>query len=440
MIIQMSKNKKVASDSGVLIQNATDTIGTILGQMDRSGKKIISLNDFGQENRRNQHVVVFGNTGSGKTYSFVLPFCLQALRRRESLVINDPHGEVYEKTAECFRRAGYVVRYLNLRKPALSDTWDLLAGANDNPERLSIIANVISHNLDDAEDSSFVHQTSNLLEAILMRIVLDDALPAEEKSFTAVINHLCHPEGEKHLDDIFDPEKAHSEKIQGAFDSYLKFKRQDPHMRWEVVNALGVQLKSFQNSAIQEMLSTPGIGLTLPGKQPCVYFCSISDIHSCFNIILPLFLSLVIYDLACQADFRSEHTCKVPVNFLLDEFADCGVIPDFDRKLATMRFRGMDVCIVVTYIDQLKRQYRDRCKSLLAQCDICLCFGTFDPRTTEFISERTRVGERAAFTPEELMRLRKDECVIVSPEAGAIIAYKYPYTAHPESSLFDKTL
>lgn len=103
------------------IQSPAYARGTIFGQLDLSGEYLVNQDISPQANHRNKHVAVFGESASGKTVSYVKPFCIQAVRRRESLIVTDPYGEVYEDTAQYSQDSGYVVRRLNLKNPALSD-------------------------------------------------------------------------------------------------------------------------------------------------------------------------------------------------------------------------------------------------------------------------------------------------------------------------------
>lgn len=445
-----------------LVQDAAHACGTIFGQMDLTGKRIINQNVHNKANHRNKHIAVFGASSSGKTYSFVMPFCFQALRRRESLVITDPKGELYEETAEYFRNNGYVVRRFDLKKPILSDGWDLLAEVFDDPDRITIMADTIWHNLEGTgKGGVFDSGPKSLLMALITLVALDETLPPEEKTIENVYGHLVHPEGEKHLEDIFNPAHITSRKAQAACKAYHTFKSASPNLRGSIMAGLSNQLNIFQQQTVCDVLSTPDIDLTLPGKRPCVYYCILADMHETYRFVSALFFSFLFQDLVDYADSRPGRKCEVPVNFLLDEFANIGTIPGFDKKLATVRSRGLNITIILQDINQLQNYYENSYLSILSNCATHICIGFNDPQTAKFFSERagettiqvrtdqhervepafkvgnkhsTGEGKRMVFPPDELMRLSMDKCIIVWQAMCAMEAYKYPYVNHPEAS------
>lgn len=445
-----------------LVQDAAHACGTIFGQMDMTGKQIINQNVHNKANHRNKHIAVFGASSSGKTYSFVMPFCFQALRRRESLIITDPKGELYEETAEYFRNDGYIVRRFDLKKPILSDGWDLLAEVFDDPDRISIMADTIWHNLEGTgKGGVFDSGPKSLLMALITLVALDETLPPEEKTIENVYGHLVHPDGEKHLEDIFNPARIKSKKAQAACKAYHTFKSASPNLRGSIMAGLSNQLNIFQQQTVCDVLSTPDIDLTLPGKRPCVYYCILADMHETYRFVSALFFSFLFQDLVDYADSRPGRKCEVPVNFLLDEFANIGTIPGFDKKLATVRSRGLNITIILQDINQLKNYYENSYLSILSNCATHICIGFNDPETAKFFSERagettiqvrtdqhekvepavklgnkhsTGEGKRMVFPPDELMRLSMDKCIIIWQAMCAMEAYKYPYVNHPEAS------
>lgn len=444
------------------IQDAAHACGTILGQMDMSGKKIINQDIFDKRNHRNKHIIVFGASSSGKTYSFVKPFCIQAVRRRESVVITDPKGELYEDTSEYFRSRGYVVRRFDMKNLALSDGWDVLAEIRDDPDRAAILASVIWANLSDGEDSDGVFSTgpTSLLKALLLRVGLDDEMKKNgTQNIGMVYEMLQNPEGEAYLESLFSAQSLNN-KTRVSRKAYMSFKQASPNLRGSLLTGLSARLEVLQSDLVCKVLSTPDIDLTLPGKVPCAYFCILPDMHSTYNFVAATFFSFLFNDLVDYADSLPTRRCKVPVNFLLDEFANIGSIPEFDKKLATVRSRALNISIVLQDLPQLMYRYPKTGKSILSNCATYLCIGCNDPDTAKFFSDRagettiqvrtdqhektesalnfgykhsTGEGKRKIFTPDELMTFDMDECLIVWQALYAMRAYKYPYVAHPEA-------
>ena len=348
-------------------QTPEKALGTILGQMDRKGHLVLAQDC---EPAGNKNIAVFGPAGSGKTFSFALPFCTQAIKRRESVIITEARGEIFNETVDMFRNAGYVVRFLNLKNPEQSDFWDMLAEASRDKDYAKVVAEIANLNID--KDNS----TAGIAEFINQMGLL-----------RAVYAHQ-------------NPEKA-------------------------------------------------SIDLTLPGKQPCAYYCILPDCSAC-NFMPASFISFLLMDLVAYADSNEEtgRKCKVPVNILLDDLASVGKIPALDKKMATIRSRGISIAFTVHDIDQLTRLYGDKSLSLLAQCSTCLGFSVADPNTAKVLSDLAgstpvrivveanptmspqplSIGEnkRMRFTPDELMRLPADECIVIFQGQNAVIkAFRY---------------
>lgn len=104
-----------------------------------------------------------------------------------------------------------------------------------------------------------------------------------------------------------------------------------------------------------------------------------------------LFFSFLFLDLVDYADRQEGRRCKIPVNFLLDEFANIGSIPEFDKKLATVRSRALYINIILQDLPQLMNRYPQTYGSILSNCATLLCIGCNDPETAKYLS--TRSGE-----------------------------------------------
>ncbi len=448
------------------IQPPQYACGTILGQMDLKGKRIINQDIFSKENHRNKHIAVFGASSSGKTFSFVKPFCIQAVRRRESLVITDPKGELYEDTAGYFMKSGYIVRRFDLKNLALSDGWDILSEIRGDPDRADILAKIIWSNISDGSSGGiFEAGPVSLLKAVLLRVALDDKLKDQNKqNIGEAYQMLQNPRGEEFLNALFDPETL-AHQLRPCLGPYMSFKQGSPNLRGNMLITLSALLNVFQSDLVRKVTSTNDIDLTLPGKKPCAYFCLLPDMHSTYNFIGAIFFSFLFLDLVDYADNSPGRRCKVPVNFLLDEFANIGSIPEFDKKLATVRSRALNVSIILQDLPQLMGRYPETYKSILSNCATYVCIGCNDPDTATFFSDRageatiqvrtdqhekieptfnlgnkhsTGEGKRKIFTTDELTTFGMDECLIVWQALYTMRAYKYPYDMHPEAERMKK--
>lgn len=443
-----------------LVQSQKDAYGTILGQMDDSGKYIINHN-MGNK-RDNKHIMVVGGSGSGKTFTFSKPYCYQAVKRRESIVITDPDGGLYEDMAGYFQDKGYVVRRFDLKTLEKSDGWDILRcvrQAKDPQIMAQQVANAIITNVTD--DSSIFGQGSlSLLKACILRVVLGHDYPEQAKNIASVYAMLQNPAGEDFLNTMFDPNVLTEDEMP-CLGGYLTFKQGSPNLRGNVITNLATYLQLFQGELLSQLLSTDDIDLTLPGKQPCAYFCIFPDVESTYKFIVALFFTMFFIELVNYADRSKGRKLPIPVNFLLDEFPSIGRIPDFDKKISTVRKRAINLVMILQNITQLQNLYLDSWQTLIANCSTFISLGINDQATAEMVTKRigettievqTRQhqeqmavitkafnsyssgeGKRALLSYDELFKVNRDDVIILAQWHNPIYARKYPHTLHPDS-------
>lgn len=91
------------------VNNAKDAEGVILGQLDETGNRIVNTD---MNSRMNKHVAIFGASGTGKSRCYARPFIINAVKRRESIIVTDPKGELYESTANICKTTDILLKYL----------------------------------------------------------------------------------------------------------------------------------------------------------------------------------------------------------------------------------------------------------------------------------------------------------------------------------------
>lgn len=441
------------------VQPVDEAMGTILGQMDDKGKEIINTNM--KNTRDNNHMMIVGASGSGKSFTFTKPFCYQCVKRRESVIITDPDGGLFRDMAGYFWDNGYVVRHFDLNVLKKSDGWDCLKSiqGDDIEVMAQMFANTIMSNLVDDVGSIYGSGPMSLLKACILRVALDDgsSFPPEKKNIESVYAMLQNPEGEAYLDSMF-MQASMPPGTEPALGPYLAFKQGSPNLRGNLITNLAVQLQLLQNKLVCQVLSSDDIDMALPAQQPCAYFCGFPDSHDTYKFIVSLFFSMLFIKLIAFADRQPNGRCPVPVNFLLDEFAAIGRIPDFDRKIATVRKRSMNIIMIFQDLTQLQNLYEKSWVTLMENCATFISLGINDQETAGFLNKRigettvevktvqheaiesifkvynrnsTGEGKRALLSFDELFRIDRDSCVILHSGHNPIFAHKYPHTLHP---------
>ena len=239
----------------------------------------------------------------------------------------------------------------------------------------------------------------------------------------------------------------------------------------------------FDAAVIKYIMRHEGcIDLEEPAKTPCAYFLIMSDQQSTLNFLSSLFFTFLFIDLVKFADVygagggkidpqtgkrKRTGACDVPVNFILDEFPNIGQIPDFTKKLSTIRSRDLRVDVIFQNIAQLQNRYPDGLwEEIIGNCDTQLFLGCTDATTAKFISERTGTmtiqteseskqyhegqlleasngsrsnaqGKREVLTPDEVLRLDGKYALIILRSQKVLKCKKFDYSEHPESQALD---
>jgi type IV secretion system protein VirD4 len=393
-----------------------------------------------EKNGLNKNLVVFGAPGSGKSRGFVKPFILQTVRRRESLILVDPKGEMFESMSSYLSSEGYTVKCFNLIDMEHSDSFNCFSSFKDDPDMAIKTAQIIMDNTQIGESKNPFWDTStqNLLTALLL-YVNHLPVPIEERSIGAVYR-LLSTMGIKELVRIFEGlPQEHPAKAP-----FVIFKHANESTWGNIASGLGVRLQIYANNLADTITRYDEIDFLLPGRKPCAYFCVIPDQDSSKTFLSTLFFQMMfsrLYDLARSSD----GTLAVPVNVIFDEFCNVGKFPAFVKTISTARSRGINIQIILQSLPQIIALYgRDESGAILNNCDTQVFLGCNDLDTAKFFSgkigsvtirvnnnqmpmaplfspinsttrpySQTRSNvERVLMMPDEILRLSNEECLI----------------------------
>ena len=227
-----------------------------------------------------------------------------------------------------------------------------------------------------------------------------------------------------------------------------------------ILSSLQSKLGKFDSKEIAELTSTDTINFEDIAKKKTVVYVISSDTHAAYDFLLTIFFSQMIQQLYDFAD-NCGGALPVPTFFILDEFANIGHIPDFDKKISTSRSRKISFSVILQNLDQLEAVYKDTHETIMGNCDTHLFLGSNSQKTVEYFSkalgEKTitrdnisinrdkhdwkqgrsvsdQVMARALLTPDELRRLDNDTCIIYEKGLKPIKARKYYYFEYPRSA------
>jgi len=220
-----------------------------------------------------------------------------------------------------------------------------------------------------------------------------------------------------------------------------------------ILSSLQSKLGKFDSKEIAELTSTNTINFEDIGRKKTAVYVISSDTHAAYDFLLTIFFSQMIQRLYDFADL-SGGALPEPTYFILDEFANIGRIPDFDKKISTSRSRKISFSVILQNLDQLEAVYEKSHETIIGNCDTTLFLGSNSQKTVEYFSkelgEKTinrdswsvskdkhmwkqgfnkqdQVMARALMTPDELRRLDNDLCIIFEKGVKPIKAPKYYY-------------
>ena len=428
------------------------------------GEKNGSVVCLPKDTRLNRHIAVFGASGTRKSRGVIRPALFTILKRGESAVITDPKAELYNDTAELFRKNGYEVKVFNLVDPRHGDSWNCMSDLNGDTLLAQVLTNVIISNTSEGKGDHFWDNgEANLLKALVLYIDLDRSRSPETKNLAAAYQLLTQ-NSERQLTALFEklpldhPARAPFNLFSQASDT----------VRSGIVLGLGTRLQVLQNEAVRDIISRSDIDLTAPGKRKCAYFVILSDQDATMAFLSSLFFSFLFIKLVRYADSTPELRCKVPVNLIFDEFNNVGKLggaadgSDFARTLSVIRSRAIYVMLAVQSLGQLQNRYPNNLwAEIVGNLDVQLMLGCTDEVSAEYFSARSGdmsveinstmtvrktiavaqvipqyrqtegQGRRRLLTPDEVLRIPNEELLVVIRGHNVLKLKKFDYADHP---------
>ena len=391
-------------------------------------------------------------SGSGKSASYSIPNAHQCLG---SYVFTDPKVELYDTTAGYLKEQGYDIKVLNLVRPQYSDGYNPLMHIASELD-VDVIANTIvkGQKTDSGSDPYWDDMAEMLLKALIYYLIA--TRPEEEQNLAScaeLVRAANKNGGSNLLSDLMSqlpydhPARMYYKSIEIAPEKTYG----------SILSSLQSKLGKFDSKEIAELTSTDTINFEEIGSKKTAVYVISSDTHTAYDFLLTIFFSQMIQQLYDYAD-QNGGRLKERTYFILDEFANIGKIPDFDKKISTSRSRGISFSVILQNIDLLEAVYEKSYETIMGNCDTHVFLGSNSFKTVEYFSkqlgEKTidrdnisinkdkqnhRTGKslsdqimaRALMTPDELRRLDNDLCIIFEKGLKPVKAKKFYYFKHP---------
>ena len=342
---------------------------------------------------RNKNVLVIGGSGSGKTRFYVKPNLMQ-MSENTSYVVTDPKGTILIEVGKMMVNGGYKIKVLNTINFAKSMHYNPFQYIRNERDILKLVNTIIANTKGEGDKSGedFWVKAERLYYCALIGYIWYEA-PDEEKNFTTLLEFINASEAReddeefKNAVDLLFEELEAEEPNHFAVRQYKKYKLAAGKTAKSILISCGARLAPFDIAELRDLMSYDEMELDMLGDQKTAMFVIISDTDDTFNFVVAIMYTQLFNLLCDKAD--DEHGGRLPyhVRLLLDEFANIGQIPKFDKLIATIRSREISASIILQSQSQLKSIYKDAAETIIGNCDTTLFLGGKESSTLKEISE-----------------------------------------------------
>lgn len=431
---------------------------------------------------RNKNVVVIGGSGSGKTRFFVKPNLMQM---HSSYVVTDPKGTLLIECGKLLARGRlqktdkgkisyepYRIKVLNTINFKKSMHYNPFAYIHSEKDILKLVSAIIANTKGEGEKASedFWVKAEKLYYTALIGYIYYKA-PLEEQNFTTLLELINASEAREDDEDFKNPVDLLFDALERedpghfAVRQYKKYKLAAGKTAKSILISCGARLAPFDIKELRDIMEYDELELDTIGDELTALFVIISDTDDTFNFVVAMMYTQLFNLLADKADDVYNGRLPIHVRFLLDEFANIGQIPKFEKLIATIRSREMSASIILQTQSQLKAIYKDHAETIVGNCDSMLFLGGKEKTTLKDLSDSLgketidlfnnsenrgkeksyginyqKIGKEL-MTVDELAVMDSNKCVLQLRGVRPFISDKFDITKHEHYKLlsdFDK--
>ena len=340
---------------------------------------------------RNKNILVIGGSGSGKTRFFVKPNLMQM---HSSYVVTDPKGTVLVECGKMLLKNGYKVKVLNTINFKKSMHYNPFAYIRSEKDILKLVNTIILNTKGEGQQSGedFWVKAEKLYYTALIGYIWYECVE-EEQNFTTLLDMINASEAReddeefKNSVDLMFDELEEREPDHFAVKQYKKYKLAAGKTAKSILISCGARLAPFDIKELRDLTSYDELELDMLGDEKAALFVIISDTDDTFNFIVSIMYTQLFNLLCDRADDVYNGRLPIHVRCLLDEFANIGQIPKFEKLIATIRSREISASIILQSKSQLKAIYKDNADTIEGNCDTTLFLGGKEKTTLKELAE-----------------------------------------------------
>lgn len=444
--------------------NKKISVKSVLSEQRKKAKKIKSM--------LNLNIMMLGGSGTGKSRFFVIPNLLQG---NTSFVVTDPSGELVKKCGKALERMGYKIKVFNIEDMNHSHNYNPFRYIRDENGKIShsnvlkmINAFMTNTNGDREPTGEKFWEDSTRLLLSAMAFLLVETGEEEEQNFGSILQ-LLHkanvnenkPDEKGELDLIFE-ERAKEEPNALSVQFYAEFKQAAGKTMQSILISTLVRLQSFKTDEMKNLTSQDNIELEKIGDEKTALFIIIPSTDTTNNFLAAMMYTQLFDTLYNRAIHKHNGRLPIHVRFILDEFANIGKIPEFEKILATCRKFEISAVVILQNLTQLKRMYEKGWEELPGNCDTMIYLGGKDQFNNEYIMKelgketidtlainktKSRQGSTSyndGIMGRELMQLNElstmdnNQCIVMVRGLNPFLTEKFDVINHQRYNMLDE--
>ena len=466
-----AKKFRLGSEYGSARWGASKDIIPYMDEEDPDNNMIITKTESLRLNGRpksmeyavNKNIMVIGGSGSGKTRFFVKP---QLMQLHSSYIISDPKGQVLIETGKMLQQAGYVIKVIDTTDFDCSMHYNPFAYLRSEKDIMKLITILMANTTGEKQASSdpFWENAERLVYMAYIGYIYYECIE-EEQNFGTLVDMINasdtreDDEDFKNAIDLIFEELEEEEPNHFAVRQYRKLKLSAGKTFKSIMISCAARLSAFDFMELREITSYDELDIGNIGERKTALFMIMSDTDTTYNFLMAI-LEAQMFNMLC--DIAGKHKggrLPVHVRFLLDEFANIGKIPDFEKIISVIRSREISACIILQSKAQLKALYKDHAGTIVDNCDSMLFLGgkgeetikelsailgkeTIDYYTTtdtrganpSFATNNQKTGKEL-MTPDEIAVMKGNKCIFQLRGVRPFLSEKYDITKHKRYKL-----
>lgn len=376
--------------------------------------------------RETPHYVYLGSTGSGKSVTAVIPTCtfISKAKKKRSVFITDPKGEIYQTTSKMFQNQGYKILTIDFRNPELSNkinilepiikeyenyiTYEKLSLKTDEESKklgynnlsmsslaetnrlISSLATMVMQEKTEQKDPFWNDSAKNLLEGLIgffLEEYKSGNITRDKITMTSIRkfqNSSMEENNFKKFKDYIN-KKEYGSKSKDALVSILSA---SDNTYKSITAVFGQKMNIFDDINVANVTSTSDFEFNVLGKEPVALYVIVPDEDKTYFTLVTIIVGLLYRDLVKLANSTDKKKLPYEIDFILDEFANCPPLADIEAIVSVARSRGMHFHFFIQSFSQLDNVYgKEVAQIILDNCGL-VYLKTNTQETAEAISKR----------------------------------------------------